>query len=113
MRFAVTRPNPFDQAAAQVFLQTCERGGLCLLGMHHLELSPVLEMVAPIACKAQRLTSMHIGEASYDGDEVAFPGCFEPSYGIAGIFSVVGHPLHDALQMFCRRVECSFNGWIR
>jgi hypothetical protein len=70
-------------------------------------------MVAPIACKAQRLASMHVWEASYDGDEVTFPRRFEPSYSIAGIFSVVGHPLYDTLEVVRRRVRSSFNGWIR
>jgi hypothetical protein len=78
--------------------------------MHHLELPPILGMLPPMAHQTQRLTSVNGWKATQDGDEVAFPRCFEPSHDIAGIFSVIGHPLHDALQMFCRRVECLFNG---
>jgi hypothetical protein len=58
----------------------------------------------------ERLAGVNIWEAAHDGDEVAFPRCFEPGDGIAGILGVVGHALDDALQVFCRRR--SFNGWI-
>jgi len=64
----------------------------------------ILWMLPPITRQTQRLASMNVWKATQDGDEVAFPRCFEPSYGIAGIFSVVGHLLHDALR-------CSAGGW--
>ena len=45
------RANAFDEAAAQVLLQPCERGRLCFLCGHNLELPPVLWVLTPVACQ--------------------------------------------------------------
>ena len=66
-----------------------------------------------MAYQAQRLASVHIWKAAQDSNEVAFPRCFEPGNGIAGIFSVIGHPLYDALQVFFGRGGYMFGKWIR
>ncbi len=47
--------------------------------------------------ETQRLASVNVWKATQDGDEVTFPRCFEPGYGITGVFSMVGHPLYDTL----------------
>ena len=73
--------------------------------METLELPSVLEVLAPVPGETQRLARMNVWKASHDGDEVAFPRCFEPGDSIAGIFGVVGDALDDALQMFYRRLK--------
>ncbi len=107
------RADTLNETAAQVFLQPRERSWLRFLSRHDLELPPILWVFAPVAREAQRLARMDVWKATQDSDEVTFPRCFEPGHGVAGIFSVIGYPLHDALQVFCGRVRCSFNGWIR
>ena len=69
-----------------------------------LELPTVLEMLAPVPGEAQRLARMNVWKVAHDGEEIAFPRCFEPGDGIAGVLSVIGHALDDALQVFCRRL---------
>ena len=77
------RADALDQAAAQVLLQPGEGSRLCLLGMDDLELPSILEVLSPVPSKTQRLTRVNIWKATHDGDEVAFPRCFEPGDGVA------------------------------
>ena len=72
--------------------------------MQTLELPSVLEMLAPETGETQRLARVNVWKATHDGDEVAFPRCFEPGDGVAGVLSVIGHALDDTLQVFCRRL---------
>jgi hypothetical protein len=58
-------------------------------------------MLAPETGEPQRLARMNVWEASHDGDEVAFPSCFEPGDGVAGVLSVIVHALDNALQVRC------------
>src|SRR5947207_15561386 len=89
------RADTLDEAAAQVLLQSCQGSRLRLLGMGDLELPSILEVLAPVPCKTQRLTRVNIWKAAHDGDEVAFSRGFEPGDGVAGILGVIGDALDD------------------
>ena len=78
-----------------------------------LELPSVLEMLAPVPGEAQRLARVNVWKAAHDGDEVAFPRCFEPGDGVAGVFGVIGDALDDTLQMFCGRLSRSIGRFAR
>src|SRR5260370_130431 len=77
------RANALDETAPQVLLQPGERGGLRLLGMHDLELPSICEMLAPETGQAQRLAGLNVWKATPDGEEIAFPRCFEPGQAVA------------------------------
>ena len=98
------RADALDEPAAQVFFQPGECGWFGFLGVETLELPTIFEVLAPVAGEAQCLASMNVWKATHDGDEVAFPRCFEPGDGVAGVFGVIGDALDDALQVFCRRL---------
>ena len=55
-------------------------------------------------------TTMWRGPA---GPEVAFPRCFEPGDGVAGVLGVIGDALDDALQVFCGRLWRSIGRFAR
>ena len=77
------RADTLDEPAAQVLLQPGKRGGLRLLGMHDLELPTIFKMLAPETGEAQRLTGVNVWKAAHDGNEVAFPRCFESGDSVA------------------------------
>ncbi len=79
------RANALDEATAQVFFQSCQCSGLRLLSMHYLVLLSELWVFTPVACKAQRLPSMDVWKTTHDGDQIAYPRCFEPGDRIARI----------------------------
>ena len=104
------RADALDQPAAQVLLQPGECCRFGFLRMETLELPSVLEMLAPVPGEAQRLARMNVWKAAHDGDEVAFPRCFEPGDGVAGVFGVIGDALDDTLQVFCGGVGARLVG---
>ena len=113
MRLAVTGPMPLMRPLPRYFSSSGERCGFRLLRMETLELPSVLEMLAPVPGEAQRLARVNVWKATHDGDEVAFPRCFEPGDGVAGVLGVIGDALDDALQVFCRRLRRSIGLFAR
>jgi len=91
------RADALDETAPQVFLQSSECGWLCLLGMGDLELASILEVLSPVPREAQCLARVNVWKAAHDGNEVAFPRCFEPGDGIAGILGVISDAFDDTL----------------
>jgi hypothetical protein len=81
--------------------------------MGDLKLPTVLEVFTPVAGEAKRLASMNIWKATHDGKQVSFPRSFEPGDGIAGVFSVVGDALDDALQVLCGDMGCLIGRFAR
>ena len=107
------RADALNESAAQVLLQPREGRWFCLLGMHNLELPTVLEVLAPVAGKAQCLTCVNVWKAAHYSEQIAFSRSFEPGDGVAGVFGVVGNALDDALQVFCGDRGCSIGRFAR
>src|SRR6266851_4002195 len=100
--FGCDRPDAFDEPAAQIFFQPCQRGWFHLLSMEALELTAIFGMFAPQAGQAQRLTRMNLREPPNDGHEIALPRHREAKHSISTFVAVKGHALNNSLYIFDR-----------
>jgi hypothetical protein len=57
----------------------------------------IFGMFTIVAGEAQRLTSVDVGKAADNGDQIVVRCHLEPCDGVAGIFGMKRHPLHDPL----------------
>ena len=92
--------DPFNQAAAQIFLNAGQGGRLALPVVFDLELQPVFGMLSPASVQAEGLSRLDIGETADDSNQLALAGDFETGNGVARFFRVECQSFDHPLQLF-------------
>jgi hypothetical protein len=90
------RADSFDQARAEIFLDThdCRRSRDRVI--NHFELIAILWVRSPPPGHPQTLARRHGGEVSHHGHRLAAPRNFQAEHRVSVLFVVIGHAFDRA-----------------